>query len=137
MRAFNLFVSHSWSYSDAYDKLVRLLRERTYFNFKDYSVPRNDPIHNAPTDPRLRAAIYSRMSPCSVVLILAGVYATHSSWINKEIDLAKNSFREPKPILAIEPWGSERTSTLVKNAANRVVKWNSGSIVNAIRELTR
>lgn len=137
MRTFNLFISHSWSYSDAYDKLVRLLRDRRYFDFKNYSVPRSDPIHNAPTDPRLRAAIQSQMLPCSVVLILAGVYATYSTWINEEIDLAHNSFHQPKPIVAIEPWRSERTSMVVKNAASRVVKWNTDSIVNAIRELTR
>lgn len=38
-----------------------------------------------------------------------------------------------KRIIAIEPWGSERTSTVVKSNANKVVKWNTSSIVNAIK----
>ena len=38
-----------------------------------------------------------------------------------------------KKIIAIEPWGSERISTVVKNEADRIVKWNTDSIVNAIR----
>lgn len=38
-----------------------------------------------------------------------------------------------KKIIAIEPWASERTSLVVKRAANDIVKWNTDSIVRAIR----
>ena len=75
------------------------------------------------------------MAPCSAVLILAGVYATYSKWINVEIDLAKNGFAQPKPIIAIRPWGSERTSVPVREAADREVGWNTESVVSAIREV--
>jgi nitric oxide reductase activation protein len=64
------------------------------------------------------------------VLILAGVYSTYSKWINIEIALAQEM---GKRIIAIEPWGSERTSSAVKNAADKIVKWNTDSIVGAIR----
>lgn len=135
MRTHNLFVSHSWSHSDAYEKLVALLEKRTYFRFKNYSVPRNDPIHQAGTDYALRGAIRNKMLPCGVVLVLAGVYATYSKWIDIEIELAQSGFSKPKPIVAIEPWGSERTSRPVKESADLVVRWNTDSIVAAIREL--
>ena len=39
-----------------------------------------------------------------------------------------------KPIIAIQPWGAEKTSIVVKNAANEIVSWNTDSIVNAIRK---
>jgi hypothetical protein len=74
-------------------------------------VPRIDPIIGAQGDIALYSAIKSQMSPSSVVLILAGVYATYSKWIDAEIRIAKEY---GKPIIAIEPWGSERTSTVVK-----------------------
>ena len=80
-------------------------------------------------------AIKHHMLPCGVILVLAGVYATYSKWIKKEIALAQRGFVNRKPIVAIEPWGSERTSTVVKEAADRIVKWNTDSIVEAIREL--
>jgi len=38
-----------------------------------------------------------------------------------------------KKIIAIESWGTEKTSTVVKSAANVIVKWNTDSIVSAIR----
>lgn len=135
MRTYHLFISHSWSYSDQYDRLERLLRNRRYFRFRNYSVPQDDPIHRAGTDTKLRRAIREKMAPCSVILILAGVYATYSKWINVEISLAERGFYYRKPIIAIEPWGSERTSVRVKNAADRIVGWNTESVVRAIREL--
>lgn len=128
--SYNLFISHSWAYSDAYDKLVNLLDKASYFDYKNYSVPKNDPIHNAPYDYQLKAAIRNQMQHASCVLILAGVYSTYSKWINIEIKLATEL---GKTIIAIEPWGSLRTSLIVKQAANKVVGWNTDSIVRAIR----
>ena len=135
MRTHNLFISHSWTYGDAYSKLVSLLTNRPYFQYKDYSVPKDDPIHDARTDHQLYEAIKRQITPCGVVLILAGVYSTYSKWIDKEIHICKNEFETPKPIVAIEPWASEKTSRLVKNSANRIVKWRADSIVDAIRDL--
>ena len=73
---YNLFISHSWSYSDAYEKLVKMLDSDSNFIYKNYSVPKNDPIHNAIYDYQLKAAIKNQMQHASCVLILAGVYAS-------------------------------------------------------------
>lgn len=127
---YNLFISHSWAYSDAYSKLMVLLSNAPYFNFKNYSVPKDDPIHNAPNDYQLRAAIKNQMQHASCVLILAGVYATYSKWINIEIQLAQEIGNK---IIAIQPWAAQKTSQVVKNAADEIVGWNTSSIVNAIR----
>jgi hypothetical protein len=132
MNTYNLLISHSWKYSDAYDKLVALLTNRGYFDFRNYSVPRIDPIVDAVGDVALERAIRDQMRPCHVVLILAGVYSTYSKWINKEIALAKDF---GKPIIGINPWGATNTSTVVQDNADRMVNWNADSIVQAIREL--
>ena len=132
MKTYRLFISHSWNHPDDYDHLIRLLKERRYFSFKDYSIPRDDPIHKADTDAQLRIAIRRQMVPCRVILILAGVYATYSKWIDIEIELATRAL---KPIVAIRPWGSERISVPVQQAADRVVGWNTDCVVNAIKEL--
>ncbi len=134
MRHYNIFISHSWAYGDAYEKLVKMLNADPRFNFRNYSVPKNDPIHNAPSSAALSRAIQEQMRFCDVIIILAGVYSTYSTWINKEIAIAQG-FTNPKPILAIEPWASERTSLTVKKYADKIVKWNTSSIVSGIREL--
>lgn len=130
---YNLFISHSWAYSREYTNLITLLDEAMRFQYRNYSVPKESPIHNAPADWQLRAAIREQMSHASCVLILAGVYATYSKWINIEIDLAKNGFSTPKRIIAIAPWGQQRISSVVQNAADEIVRWQSDSIINAIR----
>lgn len=135
MKLYNIFISHSWAYGDAYEKLIKMLEDDPRFNFKDYSVPKDDPIHNAPNSTQLSIAIQNQMRFCDVIIILAGVYSSYSTWIEKEIKIAKG-FTNPKPILAIEPWASEKTSTLVKENANKIVKWNTSSIVDGIRELS-
>ena len=134
---YNLFISHSWAYSDAYEKLIKLLDNRGYFPYKDFSVPKNDPIHTNGTDKQLYDAIYNKIYSCHVVLIMAGVYSSYSKWIDKEIKIAKNDFSVPKPIIAIEPWGSEKTSQIVKSNADLIVGWNTESVVSAIRQLVK
>ena len=128
-----LFISHSWTYGDRYDRLCEMLDDAAYFSYSNHSVPKDDPIHNAPTKQALRAAIKRKMSPCQVVLIMAGVYSTYSEWIKKEIDIAKSDF--DKPVLAITPWGAQRISSVVRGNADLVVKWNTSSIVSGIRAL--
>ena len=44
MREFNLFISHSWNYSNSYNCLVELLKNAPYFSYKDYSVPKDNPL---------------------------------------------------------------------------------------------
>ena len=126
---YNIFISHSWAYSDTYDRLMNLLRNHPTFSFRDYSVPKNDPIHYCRYDWQLRNAIEAQIRPTSCVLILVGVYATYSKWINIEIEIAK---RLGKKIIAIEPWGAVHSSK-VKDNADVVVGWNTNSIVSAIR----
>lgn len=135
MKTYNLFISHSWTHSDKYDGLLDLLEDRSYFDFRDHSVPKDDPVHTKGSNTELSNAIRRKMQACSVVLVLAGVYASHSKWIQKEIAIAKGAFSSPKPIVAVEYWGSERTSEVVKSNADRIVRWNAVSIVDAIREV--
>lgn len=134
-KTYNLFFSHSWNYSNDYEDLKKLLDKNIYFNYKDYSVPKGDPIHTNGTDKELYAAIKNKISGTSAVLILAGVYSSYSKWIDKEIKIAKTEFNFEKPIIAIEPYGADRTSSIVKNNADLIVKWSSKSIISAIVEL--
>lgn len=129
---YRLFISHSWTYGDAYEQLVKFFNEYPNFSWINYSVPKNDPIHNADNDNGLYAAIKRQILPVHCVVMLAGVYSSYSKWIDKEIQISKQDFN--KPIIAVEPWGSEKTSKLVKDNADAIVKWQSKSIVDAIRE---
>lgn len=132
MATYNLFISHSWAYTDAYEKVCSLLDNQVSangFNYKNYSVPKNDPINDANNDKQLRAAIEAQMKSASSIIILAGVYSTYSKWINIEIEIAQAL---GKKIIAVQPWAAEKTSAVVKDAADHIVGWSGSSIVKAI-----
>lgn len=132
---YRLFISHSWAYGDAYAKLVSFFNEHPNFKWSNYSVPKDDPINDAPNDAKLYEAIKTQVSPVNCVVILAGVYSSYSKWIKYEIEIAKKVYN--KPVIAVEPWASEKTSKIVKDNADAIVKWQSASIVSAIRTHSR
>lgn len=137
-RQIHVFISHSWAYSSHYQTLADWIFNRNWragqasFDLRDYSVPQNDPIHNANNDTLLRKALYNQISRSHVIVIPTGMYASYSKWIQKEID---GSVTYGKPILAVNPWGAQRTSLDVKDAASKIVGWNAESVVGGIWEL--
>ena len=102
--------------------------------FADYSVPKDDPIHNAPRVKDLEAAIFKKIARSHVVIIPTGMYATYSKWIGREIRGSKNM---SKPILAVNPRAQQRTSSIVTNAAAETVGWTRNSVVAAVWRLYR
>ena len=132
LKNYNLFISHSWAYSDAYEKLCRLLEKASNFVYSNYSIPKEDPVHTK-SDSVLYKAIQQKITFCNVIIIMAGKYATYSKWIAKEIQIAKNDFAKDKPIIGVRPWANTQVSSLVQNNADALVGWNTSSIVDAIR----
>lgn len=130
-KTYRLFISHSWSYDKNYQRVIELIKSQN-LDFYDHSVPKDNPIHTSGTDEELYQAIEAKIKGTSCILILAGVYSTYSKWIQKEIEIAQ---KYGKAIIAIEPWDAEKTSTVVKKAANKIVKWQGKSIADAIKEL--
>ena len=134
----HVFISHSWTYSGHYDTLANWIFNQNWsvgqasLDFRDYSVPKEDPIHDADTDKQLKEAIYNKIARSHVIVIPMGMYANYSKWIQKEIDGAGEY---NKPILAVNPWGQERSSSVVRNAASKVVGWNKKTVVSSIWEL--
>jgi len=135
LKTYDLFISHSWTYGDAYEKLSDFLSNASNFSWRNYSVPKDDPIHDADSATELYEAIKGQISPANIVIIMAGKYATYSKWIKKEIKIAQTEFSNAKPILAVAPWGSQQISSVVSEAADEISAWNTNSIVGAIRRL--
>ena len=134
-RQIHIFISHSWSYSDHYDTLSKWIFNNNWnvgqesLDFRDYSVPKNDPIHNASNDTELRNAIYNKISNSHVIVIPTGMYANYSNWIKKELEGADYYI---KPVLAVNPWAQERRSSVVQKKAMKSVGWNKQSVINEI-----
>jgi hypothetical protein len=134
----HIFISHSWQYSEHYEKIESWIFKEKWaaksisLNFKNYSVPKDNPIHNAENDRQLQKAIYQQIALSHVIIIPTGMYSSHSKWIKKEIDGAK---KYKKPILAVNPWGQIKKSSIVQDAADKSVGWNKESVVEATFDL--
>lgn len=127
----NLFISHGWSYESHYNTLVSWLNEEPNFYWKNYSVPSDDSCPDK-TKKGLKSCLTRQISPAQGIIILAGMWAAYSEWIEYEIDEA---VRLVKTIIGVRPWGQERTPIKVQNAADIIVGWNRSSIVQAVRDL--
>ena len=135
-----IFISHSWKYSDHYETLSEWIfgeswnANGTPIEFVDLSVPKDNPIHFAPNESVLQEAIFQRIKMSSVVVIPTGMYSTHSKWIGKEIAGSKFHL---KPILAVNPWGQEKKSSVVQQAARDTCGWNKKSVAQAVWNLSQ
>jgi len=132
-KTYNLFMGHTWTYSADYHRLVDLINAVPNFKWRNYSVPRHDPAVDPNTDAGRRTLIREmdqQIRPVSCVIIIAGMYAAHRYWIQKEIEIAQGY---GKPIVGVVPRGQERTPKVVQDAAVEMVRWTTASIVGAIR----
>ena len=72
----------------------------------------------------------TKITNSDVVLAIAGMYASYSDWIAWEVATASEN---NIPIIGVIPRGQERISATVTNYSIIDVRWNTESIVDAIR----
>ena len=126
---YKIFISHSWSYTGDLEALQRLLNTRGYFNVTFLEATKKTPI-DSENAAYVKTVLKARILQSDIVLALAGVYATHSDWMIWELETAKaNNI----PIVGVIPRGQERISTEVYSRSIVDVKWNTESIVDAVR----
>ena len=130
LRDYHILISHSWDYSGHYETISEWLDKSPYFCWSDYSVPISRPLSFSGVYD-LKQRIRNRISLCSCIIILSGMYAAYSEWIDYEIDTA---IEMNKPIIGVKPWGQERIPTKIQNNAIVIVGWTSTSVVDAVRK---
>jgi hypothetical protein len=131
--SYHLFISHAWRYGDEYDRLVALLGKAPGFSWVNWSAPEDKPAipdwMTVPSNVVLNE-IAGKIGMSGCVLVIAGMYANYSAWIQAEMDIAR---RLGRPLIGIHPWGSEKMPHEVYARTVEDVGWNTESIVNAVR----
>jgi len=121
LRTYRIFISHAWDYHESYDRLVDILDKAPNFEWYNHSVPKDEPIVAPDEDAskkELTQELIQQIEGVHCVLVIAGMYATHSYWIEKELDLF---VRLEKPIIGIAPWGQEQIPRVVQDVATEMV----------------
>lgn len=121
-----IFSSHRWAYGERRTGLHALLKPWVRgVDFQDYSISSAHPV-NSETDPELAGVLRDRIREMDALLIMAGMYANNSPWMQFEIDMA---FAFGVPIIPIVANGQERVPRLPTRLASvDPVRWRGGSI---------
>ncbi len=130
LRDYHIMISHSWDYNADYETIKGWLDDAKNFTWTNYSVPLSKPL-DTKSKKELKEKLRTRISLCSSIVILSGMYVSYSEWIDYEIDTA---LELGKPIIGVKPRGQERIPTKVSNNADVMVGWNSASVVKAVRD---
>jgi hypothetical protein len=128
-KEYRIFISHSWNYIDDLKNLRNLLETRGYFNVQFEEATPDVPI-NSDNAYYIRQRLKQKISNSDIVLGIAGMYASYSDWMEWELDKA---IELGVPIVGVIPRGQERISTVVSSRSKEDVRWNTESIVAAIR----
>lgn len=132
-KIYKVFISHSWDNSEDLYKLRDLLNKRGYFNVEFEEVDKDEPI-NSKNAAYIRRRLKEKIGNSDIVLGLAGMYASRSDWMEWELEKAVEM---GVPIVGVIPWGQQRVSTVVSKRSVIDVRWNTESIVAAIRLLAK
>lgn len=132
-RIYNIFISHSWSYNYDLVRLKTLLESRGYFKVAFWESTRDSPI-NSSNSSYVKTKLKERILSSDLVLGIAGIYASHSDWIGWELEVAS---KNGVPVVGVIPHGQERISLVVNKYSKENVRWNTESIVAAIRRHSR
>ena len=128
-KEYHIFISHSWKYPNDLENLRNLLRERGYFNVEFEEASADEPINSANAY-YIKKRLTEKISNSNIVLGIAGMYASYSDWMEWELDKA---IELGVPIVGVIPRGQERISQTVSSRSKQDVRWNTESIVAAIR----
>ena len=128
---YHIFISHAWDYNDHYNTLINWINDDQDLkgNWANYSVPMEKPIETNKKK-ELREKLTNKIALSNVIVVVSGMYAAYSEWIDYEIDEA---VRMGKYIIGVKPWGQERIPVKIQNNASIMVGWNSSSVTNAIK----
>ena len=132
-KTYKLFISHSWEYDNLLQNLKDLLNERGYFSAEYYQFEKNCPC-NSEKASVIKANITKRLKETDVVLAIAGVSASYSEWMQWEMDKALELGLN---IVGVIPRGNERISQEVYKRSVKDVRWNTESVVNAIKTYSK
>lgn len=128
-KEYKIFISHSWQYSDTLEALRKLINARGYFSATYEESTKENPI-NSEDESYVKRRLAQKIGNSDIILALAGIYASHSSWMQWELDKA---IELGIPIVGVIPRGQEKISTIVSSRSIVDVRWNTESIIAAIR----
>jgi hypothetical protein len=128
LRTYKLFISHAWHRDEDYFRVAEWLNSAPNFDWEDLSVPEHEAIDTKELGRTIQYHLHAYMRDACAFILCAGLYASHSEWIDYEVNFAR---RIGCPIIAVAPWGAQRLPRAAAYADHTVSR--ADSLVHAIR----
>ncbi len=135
MNSKNLFFSYYYKNSDEYVQLIQMLNNRGYFGYSNSSL---DEESSAENEEYIKTKIRSKINWSGTIVVLIGPGTYTRKYVNYEIEYAR---KKDKRIVGVYLRGQSQSKlpAELRKAYNEdynelaLVRWNSDSIVGAIR----
>lgn len=135
MKSKNLFFSYYYKNSDEYARLNKMLEDRGYFDYSNSSL---DEESNAENEDYIKTKIRSKIKWARTIIVLIGPGTYSRKYVNYEIEYTR---KKDKRIVGVYLRGESQSKlpAELRKSHNEgysdlaLVRWNSDSIVNAIR----
>lgn len=118
---YKLFISQLDESTYEFDRLIGKLKSVDDFTYVNYSI----------SGKTSKEELKEQMENVDAVVILSGLYSADNKLIQREIEVAQ---KLKKPIIMVRPYGMETVPEQIEKAANEVIGWNAGCIVDSIVE---
>ena len=129
MASKNLFFSYYHKYKDSFDKILDMLNIRPYFG---YSASHYNEDSYAQNEEYIKRLLRPKIDWAGTIVVLVGPGTYTRDWVNQEIEYAAG---QNKRIVGVYLWGqsSSRIPAALSGHGHALVRWNTESIVAAIR----
>lgn len=123
---YQIFISHVFDYKEHYLKVKDELNKSSV-NWKNFSIDEHKKF-----DSNVKQKIEKNIKSANRVIILSGIYASHSEWIKWEYEKAVEN---NKKIIAIKPWSNTKLPSFISNSNYEnleIIGWNPSLIPNKL-----
>lgn len=123
-----IFISHVFGYQEHYNSVVEAINNSNV-SWKNYSISEDNLVDSNLTTV-IKHKIENNIKCSSNVIVISGIYASHSDWIEWEFNKA---IQHNKEIIAIKPWGNVNLPAFISNSTYdklKIIGWNTSRISN-------
>lgn len=121
-----IFVSHSWSHDEDYDRLMKAFKKLN-FSFYNHSIPEYKAL-DLKTGREIEHKINNQLLYSRCLLVFGGQYSK-KYWIKKEVEIAK---KLQKKVIVVRPWNTKQIPDYLIKSADNVIDFNPKEIIKLI-----
>lgn len=136
---YDLFLTHHWNYTDAWQGLVALLDERLPGKWRNWSIPWHDTSierYSADGKAQLEKLLHGHISMASAVIVLPETMSTTDGrmWLDKQLTISRHY---SKPMIGVFPLDDGPFPEVLKDQVRVIVRRNAVEIIDAVDRLVQ